>query len=135
MEARVTPLAIALLCALAAGLGSVGTLGIQHALTPDAPTIADTAPTVEAVATTVSAAVEPETIEARTRLAIAEAPAVNLAVAAAVEPGASPCVLALSGYLGCLAAAQAQAQGAAAFGCAERGKALDACIAALLEDR
>lgn len=123
-----TATTIALLCALCTALGIGGTLGIQRAIAPYAPSVAGTADVVAATADTVSAAVEPETIEARVRLAVAEAPAVNLAVAAAVEPGADPRVVALAAYLGCLAASQAQAQGAAAYGCQARGETLDAAL-------
>jgi hypothetical protein len=39
--------------------------------------------------------------------------------------------VALAGYLGCAAAAQGKGEGSSAFGCQERGKALDAALAAM----
>lgn len=136
-----TPTVILLLCLGSALLGVGGTLGVQVLGRDDgAEVAAATADAVSASADVAAAAAEgassavhealgPEALEARARLAVAEAPAVNLAVAAAVEPGADARVLALAAYLGCMAASQAQAQGAAAYDCASRGKALDAALA------
>jgi hypothetical protein len=127
---------IALLCALSLTLGAGGTLGVQLALRGRDDSAEElvqaTAQVAEAAgrgaSDAVTAAMGPAATEAQARLEFAGTPAVNIAVEAAVDPGASPRTVALAAYLGCLAASQAQAQGAAAFGCPERGKALDATL-------
>lgn len=131
-----TPLAIALLCALSLSLGAGGVFGVQAGLRGrDASAeeiVQATAQVAEAAgrgaSDAVAAAMGPAGVEAEARLAFASTPSVNLAVEAAVKPDANPHTVALAAYLGCLAASQAQAQGAAAFGCPERGKALDAAL-------
>jgi hypothetical protein len=111
----------AVLFALLGGavLGVGGTLGVQLAAHDPAPM---DAPSL------VEEARKPEATDAEARLAVAQAPAVNLAVEAAVRPDASPRTVALAAYLGCLAAAQGKAEGSAAFGCQARGEALDSAI-------
>jgi hypothetical protein len=131
-----TPAVIALLCALSLTLGAGGTLGVQLALRGRDDSaeqlVQATAQVAEAAgrgaSDAVSAAMTPAGTEAEARLAFATTPAVNIAVEAAVGADATPRTVALAAYLGCLAASQAQAQGAAAFGCPERGKALDAAL-------
>ena len=122
-----TPTVIALLCALSLSLGVGGTLGVQTALHRDPPEVA---PVVVAVADVVAEAEREDVTDAQARLAVAQAPAVNLAVEAAVKPGASPRTMALAAYLGCLAAAQGKGEGSAAFGCQARGAALDLALTA-----
>jgi len=85
---------------------------------------------VAATATVVDAALLPETTDADTRQAIATAPAVNLAVEAAVRPQAAPTTVALAAYALCIAGAQGKAEGSAAFGCQARGEVLDGLLAA-----
>lgn len=114
---------IAITAAIALALGIGGTFAVQAALAPD-----EVAPAVAATATVVEAAVEEDVTAADTRQAVATMPAVNIAVEAAVRPSAAPSTVALAAYLGCLAASQEQAQGAAAYGCNDRGKTLDAAI-------
>ncbi len=118
-----TPLAIYFIVGLVcAGLGVGGTLGIQ-ALGEDP------AEVVMATATVVDAAVREDVTDADTRQAIAQMPAVNIAVEAAVKPDAPDSTVALAAYLGCLAAAQGKQEGSAAFGCQARGTALDGTLA------
>lgn len=110
-----TPAIIALLCALSLSVGVGGTLGLQAALQRDE----QPAATVEAVASVVEQTQAPEVLAAETRLAVVQAPAVNLAVEALMlDPDTSAEVkAAMAAYLGCIAGSQAQAQGAAAYGC------------------
>jgi len=103
-------------------LGGGGVLGVQALGNDDVPA------TVAATATVVEAAVAEDVTDAETRQAVATSPAVNLAVAAAVEPGADARTYALASYALCLAAAQGKVEGSAAFGCQERGRVLDAAL-------
>ncbi len=84
---------------------------------------------VAATATVVDAAVREDVTAATTRQMVATAPAVNLAVQAAVQPGAAPSTVALAAYALCIAGSQEQAQGAAAYGCMARGAVLDGLLA------
>lgn len=70
----------------------------------------------------------PELTEAQARLAVASTPAVNLAIEAAVKPGATRTTVALAAYALCVSGSEAQAQGAAAFDCPGRARALDAAL-------
>lgn len=118
-----TPTVIALLCALAASLGVGGTLGVQALLAEP-----EVAPVVEAV-------VAPQVAEQETRQAVASAGYLDVLVAASVEPEAKPEVRALTAYALCVAGSQAQDQGAAAYGCGERGTALDVLLGVVVETR
>ncbi len=115
-----TTLIIAILASLLVGAGA-GT-GVTLALTHDS------GEAVAAVTPTVEAAVREDVTDAETRAAIAQAPAVNLAVEAAVRPGASPSTVALAAYALCIAGAQGKAEGSAAFGCQQRGQTLDGTL-------
>lgn len=124
-----TPALVYLLVALGgAALGVGGTVGVFRALGGGQDSEAPEA--VAAVAPVVEAVVREDVTDAETRAAIASAPAVNLAVEAAVVPGASASTVALAAYALCIAGAQGKSEGSAAFGCVERGKTLDSTIAA-----
>ncbi len=118
-----TTLIIAILASLLVGAGA-GT-GVTLALTHDSGSAPEA---VAAVTPTVEAAVREDVTDAETRAAIAQAPAVNLAVEAAVRPGASPSTVALAAYALCIAGAQGKAEGSAAFGCQQRGQTLDTTL-------
>lgn len=101
-------------------LGVGGAVGVMRATQPQ-----DTPSAVaEAIPSTVEAALAPEATEAEATLSVASAPAASIAIAAAVQPGASPVVVLLGAYVDCLSAAVTQEQGGAAFQCGELAKAL-----------
>jgi hypothetical protein len=123
-----TPTLIVALLAAAFGLG-LGTVPAVQALRPDpSPVVLDSAEAIAATATTVEAALVPAAIEAETHHALATAPAANLAISAAVQPGASPLTVSLAAYVACLSYSQAGQHAAAAFDCPGRAKALDQAL-------
>jgi len=86
--------------------------------------------TGEAATGAVVAATAEETTDAETRQAVATSEPAPIAVAAAVEVLSPRSVGALAGYLGCIAGSQGKGEGSAAYGCTQRGTALDAALAA-----
>ena len=122
-----SPILIAIIASLLAGggLGVGGTLLLTRDKAPEA---------IAATATVVDSAVREDVTDAETRAAVATSPAVNLAVAAAVQPGAAPSTVALAGYALAASAAMGKEEGASAFQVKELTgllietvKAMDSC--------
>lgn len=86
--------------------------------------------TGEAAVGAVVAATAEENTDAETRQAVATSEPAPIAVSAAVEVLSPRSVGALAGYLGCIAGSQGKGEGSAAYGCVERGRSLDAALAA-----
>lgn len=86
--------------------------------------------TGEATVGGIEAATAEATTDADTRQAIATSEPAPIAVAAAVDVLSPRSVGALAGYLGCIAGSQGKGEGSAAYGCTQRGTALDEALAA-----
>jgi len=125
-------LTIALLAALAGAVATGGTiLGIQakarsNATEQAAAQVEIVKSITEGMEGAISSAVGPELNRTNALLEVAKMPAANLAIEAMVnDPDASAELKAAVGvYLGCVAGAQPQAQGAAAFNCEELAEVL-----------
>jgi hypothetical protein len=84
----------------------------------------------EAAAAAIDAATAEARMEAATRKAIAESEPAVVATRAAVDVLSPRSIGALAAYDFCLAASMGKQEGSAAYGCQDRGKALDAALAA-----
>lgn len=86
--------------------------------------------TGDAVEAGIQAATAEDTTDAQTRQQIAQSEPATIAMRAAVEVLSPRSIGALAGYSTCIVGSQGKQEGSAAYGCTQRGTALDAALAA-----